>query len=116
GSAQATADTDPSVREAAAVALSKIDGRTKPDARPVAVEVAVPAYQKMLASKDVASRRVAAVALGNLIRSMYAPPWRRCSSSSPSDDFFQLSQAVGPTLAGSPRGAEPDRRRPDRPP
>jgi HEAT repeat protein len=108
--AKATADSDPSVREAAAVALSKIDDPDSPKARLVAVEVAVPAYKKMLAMRDAASRRVAATALGELLRTLNDPEERRTKDST-FDDLLQLGQAVVPVLAGSLRDADPEVRR-----
>jgi HEAT repeat protein len=72
----------------------------------------------MLASKDAASRRVAAAALGELLRTLNtrerrpADPRRRpASDESTFDDVLQLGMAVVPVLAGSLRDADPEVRR-----
>jgi hypothetical protein len=117
--ARATADADPAVRETAAVALSKIDARTKPKDRLVAVVVAVPAYKKMLALPDAASRRVAAAALGELIRTLDTSGWRgvaprrgqQASQGATFYEFLELGQAIVPLLAGSLRDADAEVRR-----
>jgi HEAT repeat protein len=108
--AKATTDAAPSVREAAAVALSKIDDPARPKARLVAVEVAVPAYKKMLAMQDAASRRVAAAALGELLRTLNDPD-ARWTKASTFDDLLHVGPAVVPVLAGSLRDADPEVRR-----
>jgi HEAT repeat protein len=108
--AQATADPDPLVRAAAAVALSKIVDRENPKVRQVALKLAVPAYKKMLAMLDAASRRAAAAALGEVLRILNDPdwPWTRNQAFV---DLIQLSEAVVPILARSLRDADPEVRR-----
>jgi HEAT repeat protein len=117
--ARATADADPAVREAAAVALSKFDASSKAMEKQVAIMVAVPAYKKMLALPDAASRRVAAAALGELLRSLNNPqrgpqvPRRgqRASEYAAFVGVLELGEAVVPLLAGSLRDTDPDVRR-----